>query len=139
MAKLVLTNPVITINAVDVSNHVAACGISIKVDEVDVTAFGSSGKERVGGLQDSQITLALHNDFASSQLETTVFPLIGQTTTVTIKPTNAAVSATNPLFSATVLCSEWDPIGSNTKVGDLVAPSVTWKVSGAVSKSTTSS
>lgn len=135
MAKLVLTNPVITVNSVDLSDHIASVGVEIKLDEVDVTAFGSAGKERVAGLQDSQITLAFHQDFASSKVEATVFPLVGSTTTVTVKATSAATSSTNPLYSATVLVSDWSPI--NGKVGELLAPSVTWKVSGAVTRSTT--
>ena len=57
------------------------------------------------------------------------------TTTVTVKATSAATSSTNPIYSATVLVSDWTPITG--KVGELVAPSITWKVSGAVTRATT--
>lgn len=135
MAKLVLTNPVITINSVDLSDHIASVALDVKYDEVETTAFSSAGKERVAGLQDSQITLAMHQDFASSKVEATIWPLLGTTTTVTVKPTSASTSTTNPSYSATVLVSDWAPVTG--KVGELLAPSVTWKVSGAVSRATT--
>jgi hypothetical protein len=135
MAKLVLTNPVITVNSVTLSDHIASVSVDVKLDEVETTAFGSAGKERIAGLQDSQITLAFHQDFASSSVEATLWPLLGATTTVTVKATSAATSATNPLYSATVLVSDWQPITG--KVGELLSPSITWKVSGAVTRSTT--
>lgn len=135
MAKIVLTNPVITVNSVDLSDHIASVAFDVKYDEVDTTAFGSAGKERVAGLQDSQVTMALHQDFASSKVEATIWPLIGTTTTVTVKPTTGTTSTTNPVYSATVLVSDWAPVTG--KVGELMAPSVTWKVSGAVTRTTT--
>lgn len=135
MAKLVLTNPKITINSVDLSDHIASVALDVKFDEVDTTAFGSAGKERVAGLQDAQVTMALHQDWASSSVEATIWPLLGTTTTITVKPTSSTTSTTNPMYSATVLVSDWAPVTG--KVGELVAPSVTWKVSGAVSRATT--
>jgi hypothetical protein len=135
MAKLVLNNPVITVNSVTLSDHIASVSVDVKLDEIETTAFASAGKERIAGLQDSQITLMFHQDFATSSVEATLWPLLGATTTVTVKATSAATSATNPIYSATVLVSDWQPITG--KVGELVAPSVTWKVSGAVTRSTT--
>ena len=53
MAKLVLTNANISINATDVSSSVASVQIETTVDEVETTSFGpGNGKTRVGGLLD---------------------------------------------------------------------------------------
>ena len=80
MARLVLTNPSITINAVDLANHIASVTVDTSVNEVEVTAFGDSGTKRVGGLQDNSITLSFHQDYAASSVEQTIYPLIGTTT-----------------------------------------------------------
>lgn len=138
MAKLVLVNPVITINSVDLSDHIASVTITKSVNEVVTTAFtssGTAGVTRVGGLEDSSISLSFHQDFASgSNVEAIVYPLIGGTTSVTIKPVNSTTSSTNPSYSATVFCSEWTPV--NGAVGDLATVDVTWPVSGVITKAT---
>lgn len=138
MAKIVLVNPVITVNSVDLSDHIASVTITRSINEVTTTAFTSSataGTTRVGGLEDNSIALSFHQDFASgSNVEAIVYPLIGGTTTVTIKPVNSTTTTTNPSYSATVLVTEWTPI--NGAVGDLSTADVTWPVSGIITKST---
>jgi hypothetical protein len=46
-------------------------------------------------------TLSFQQDFAVSNVEATVFPLVGTTTTVVIKATSDAVAATNPEYTLT--------------------------------------
>lgn len=138
MAKIVLVNPVITVNSVDLSDHIASVTITRNVNEVTTTAFTtgtSAGVTRVGGLEDNSIALSFHQDFATgSNVEAIVYPLIGGTTTVTIKPVNSTTTSTNPIYSATVFCGEWTPV--NGAVGDLATADVTWPVSGLITKST---
>lgn len=138
MSKIVLVNPVITVNSVDLSDHIASVTITRSFNEVPTTAFvsgTSAGVTRVAGLEDSSIALAFHQDFATgSNVEAIIYPLIGGTTAITIKPVNSTTTTTNPSYSATVLCTEWTPI--NGAVGDLVTADVTWPVSGVVSKAT---
>ena len=134
MAKLVLTNANISINATDVSSSVASVSIESTVSEVETTAFGpGNGVTRVGGLIDTTISLDMHNDF--SAIEGLVYPLIGSTTTVVVKPNGTAVSTTNPSYTATVLVTNWSPV--NGAVGELNTVSVQWPVSGTITKATT--
>jgi hypothetical protein len=138
VAKIVLVNPVITVNSVDLSDHIASVTITKSVNEVTTTAFTSgtsAGVTRVGGLEDNSIALSFHQDFATgSNVEAIIWPLVKETTTITIKPVNSTTSSTNPSYSATVLVSEWTPI--NGAVGDLSTADVTWPVSGTITKST---
>jgi len=138
MAKMVLVNPVITVNAVDLSDHIASVTITRNINEVETTAFTtgtSAGVTRVGGLENNEISLAFHQDFATgSNVEAIIYPLIGGTTTVTIKPVNSTTTSTNPSYSATVLCTSWTPV--NGAVGELVTADVTWPVSGLITKAT---
>ena len=135
MARIVLTNALVTINAVDLSDLVASVTLNSSIDVVETTAFSSTAaRTRIGGLADNSISLEFHQDYASGEVEATIYPLIGTVTTVTVKPVNAATSATNPLYTASALVSEWTPL--NGAVGELATASVTWPVSGAIVKTT---
>ena len=89
MAKLVLTDSKITINGTDVSTYVAAVTLSVTAAEVETTAFGQGAVTRVGGLQDNSVTLSMHNDY--SAIEGLVYPLIGSTAQIIVKPNGTAV------------------------------------------------
>jgi hypothetical protein len=130
MAKLVLTNANITIGGTDVSANVASVQIETSVDEVETTAFGDTGKTRVGGLLDTTISLSMHNDY--SVIEGLMYPLIGSTTTIVVKPNGTAVSTANPSYSAVCLVNSWSPV--NGAVGELASVDVSFPVSGIVTK-----
>jgi hypothetical protein len=130
MAKLVLTNANVTLGGTDVSSYVASVTLNISVNEVETTAFGTGAVTRVGGLQDNSVTLDLHQDF--SAVEGLVYPLIGSTTSLVIKPNGTAVGTANPSYTMTPLVTEWTPV--NGAVGELATASITWPVSGTVTK-----
>jgi len=132
MAKLVLTNAFISIGGTDVSSSVASVQIETTADEIETTAFGSTGKTRVGGLLDTTISLSMHNDY--SAVEGLVYPLIGSTTTIIVKPNGTAVSTANPSYTMLANVLSWNPI--NGAVGELNSVDVQWPVSGTITKAT---
>jgi hypothetical protein len=133
MARIVLTNALVTVNAVDLSDYVASITLNSSIDVVETTAFSSTAaRTRIGGLADNSISLEFHQDYASGEVEATIFPLIGTVTTVTVKPINATTSATNPLYTMQCVVAEWTPLGA--AVGELATASVSWPVSGAITK-----
>ena len=135
MARIVLTNALVTVNAIDLSDLVASVTLNSSIDVVETTAFSSTAaRTRIGGLADNSISLEFHQDYASGEVEATIYPLLGTVTTVTVKPVNTATSASNPLYTASALVSEWTPL--NGAVGELATASVTWPVSGAIVKTT---
>jgi hypothetical protein len=126
----VLTNANVTLGGTDVSSYVASVTLNISVNEVETTAFGSGATTRVGGLQDNSVTLDLHQDF--SAVEGLIYPLIGSTTSLVVKPNGTAVGTANPSYTMTPLVTEWTPV--NGAVGELATASITWPVSGTVTK-----
>ena len=133
MAKLVLTDANITLNSTDISANVASITLSSSSAEVETTAFGQGAVTRVGGLKDNSITLSIHNDY--SAIEGLVYPLIGATATIVVKPNGtAAASSANPSYTATVLVTEWTPV--NGAVGELATADVTWPISGTWTRGT---
>lgn len=133
MARLVLTNAYVTINGVNLSDHIASITLTTTDDVVDTTAFSSTAaRTRVAGLADNSVALEFHQDYATSSVEATIYPLLGSTTTVVVKPNGATTAADNPSYTFSALVSEWTPLGG--AVGELATASVTWPISGAITK-----
>jgi hypothetical protein len=133
MPRLVLTNAKVTINSVNLSDHIASVTLSTSADVVDTTGFSSTAaRSRVAGLLDNSVTLEFHQDFATSNVEQTIYPLIGTTTTVVVTPVDTTVGATNPSYTFSALVAEWQPLSG--AVGELATASVTWPISGSITK-----
>lgn len=112
MAKIVLKDCSITIDAVDLSDHISSVTIETTFDEVDVTGFGSTYKEILQGLGDATITLSVFQDFDAASVDATLWPLSqsGEGFVVVVKPTSAAVSATNPSYTMTGVLLNYSPV-----------------------------
>ena len=125
MAKFVLKSATVTVNAVDLSDHISKVTIETNHNEVDVTAFGSTYREILQGIGDATITLSFFQDFAAAKVDATLWPLAdgGTTFPVTVKPTSAAVSSTNPRYDMTGIILSYHPIDG--AVGDASATDVT--------------
>jgi hypothetical protein len=133
MARIVLTDAKITINSVNLSDHIASVTLNTSNDVVETTGFSSTAaRTRVAGLQDNSVTLEFHQDFATSNVEQTIYPLIGTNTTIVVSPTSSGVGATNPTYTFSATVSEWQPLSG--AVGELATASVTWPISGAITK-----
>lgn len=134
MAVFVATDYNIKINGVDYSANLTQAELSLEADDVEVTAFGSTYRSRIGGLKQGSLNLQFNQDFGASGLDSVIFPLLGTAATVIIKPTSTAVSATNPTYTFNALVTSYTPISAS--VGDLATFSVTWPVSGTVTRAT---
>jgi hypothetical protein len=118
MAISVLTNAMVLINGVDLSDHVSKVTTSDSRDAVDITAMGATSKAITKGLGDAKVSLEMFGDFAAAKVHATLQPLIGSSTPVAIevRPTNAARSATNPAFLMSGLLITYPMLDG--KVGD---------------------
>lgn len=134
MARLVLTNAYVLFGSTDLSDHIASITINSTFDIVETTSFGDTAKKRVAGLVDNSVSLEFHQDYATSSVEATIYPLLGTAVTIAAKPVNAATTTTNPQYAFSALLSEWTPL--NGSVGELTTASVTWPISGAITKTT---
>ena len=134
MAKLVLTDVVTTIGGVDYSANINQVEINVSADSVETTSFGSQWRQEVSGLKSGTFTVSLHNDFAASAIDGSLWALFGTLATVTVKPAGTAVSASNPAYSFVANISNLTPVAG--AVGDLATQNLTWPISGAVSRST---
>ena len=124
MAIYLSNGVVVTLNSVALSDHVTAVTINRSFDELEVTAMGDSAHKFAKGLEASTITIDFLNDTASSKVNQTLQAAWGTTVALTIKQTNAAISATNPEFQTTVLVNNTQDV--NGAVGDISTQSITF-------------
>lgn len=138
MAKFYIKEPKVTLNgtANDVSSSARQAVITLEVDDVETTSFGSAGwKERIGGLKGGTVQVEWVDDVAAGAIDATIFSLFGGTAAMTVRPGGtAAVGTSNPEYSFTVLVNQTSVGGA---VGDLATKSVTWPITGAITRGTT--
>jgi hypothetical protein len=134
VAKFYAQDYKITVGTANLSTSLASVTLDITADEVETTAFGSSYRTRIGGLKDASVSLDFHQDFGSGAIDALLFPLLGSTVAVKIVPTSGTITATNPEYSMDCLVTQYQPFAG--AVGDLATLSVTWPVSGAVTRAT---
>jgi hypothetical protein len=118
-----LSNDVqVTLNSVDLSDHVTSATINRVFDELEVTSMGDVSHVFVKGLEASTIVLDFLNDTATDNVLQTLQAVWGTTVALTLKQTSGATSATNPLYSTTVLVNNTTDI--NGAVADISVQSL---------------
>ena len=121
-----LSNPVVTVNSVDLSDQCTAATFTRRVDALESTAFGDSDRKYVSGLGNHELTLSLYMSYAATETYATLSALVGTTTTVIVKPTSGADSATNPGFTLTGTFLAELPV-INATMGELSTIDITFQ------------
>lgn len=135
MAIFAATDYSVTVAGTDFSDHLSSVELPVSVNELDTTNFGSSGwNETIGGLKSATVSLNFHQDFASSQVDSVLWSNLGASVAIVVKPTSGSVSSTNPSFSFSAVVTDVKPIAAS--VGDLAVQSVSWPVTGAITRAT---
>ena len=124
MPKLVLTNAVVKVDTIDLSDHVNQVTISETVNEVETSAFGNTNVTRVGGLRDSSVSLTFHQNFDAGEVWATLRNKVGTVGTVQVIPNGTTISSTNPAYNLEVLYTEMSHLDGS--IGELSTASVTW-------------
>ena len=113
-----LSNPVLTINSVDLTDMCTAATLTYLVEALEDTAFGTNSRSYTAGLVNNEITLTMYASFAATETYATLFNLVGAKTNVTLTPASGAESATNPKFILTGCYLESLPV-INASLGTL--------------------
>lgn len=88
----------VTINSIALSDHANSVVLNYEIEAQDATVMGGN-RVSIGGIQNNSCEVTLYQDFAAASVEATIYPLVGTQTTVVVKPTSGAVSATNPSYT----------------------------------------
>jgi hypothetical protein len=134
MPKFYAQDYKVTIGTAVLSSSIASVTLDMTQDEIDTTSFGSSFRTRIAGLRDGSVSLDFHQDFGAGAVDSLLYPLMGTLVDVKIAPTSGTVTATNPEYRFSALVTQYQPFAG--AVGDLATLSVTWPVSGTVTRAT---
>jgi len=134
MPKFAATDYFVSINGTNFADSLNSVELAEEADNLETTAFGSTWRTRIGGLKQASLTLNFMQDFAAGSVDATLNPLLGSIATVVIRPTSGTVTATNPNYTMTALVTQYSPFASS--VGDIATLSVTWPISGSVTRAT---
>ena len=133
MAQIVLKDASISIAGVELADRSNSVEVNYEIESVEVTSFGGN-RSFVGGLQNNTCTVELMQDFAATETEATIFPLVGTQLTLIFKPTSDAVGADNPSYTITgAYLASHTPIAA--AVGELAMTSLTF-TGGTLAKAT---
>jgi hypothetical protein len=138
MAKQVLTNVAVTYGTAntDISAYVTSITLSSSAAEVATTSMGSSAVTRIQGLIDNSITMELQQDYPT--IEKLFFDAFtaGTAVPMTVKPNGtAAASSSNPQYAFSVLPTAHEMVKG--AIGDLATMSISFPISGAITKTGT--
>jgi hypothetical protein len=126
----------VKINSVDLSDHVTQVTLNRNFDELEVTAMGDTSHKFVKGLEASSVTISFLNDTATASVLQTLQAAWGTTVTaVLLQDKNTAVSATNPLYTFSILVNKTTDINGAT--GDIATQDITFTINGATTVATT--
>jgi hypothetical protein len=102
---------------INLSDHVTAFTLNRQSDQIEVTAMGDTAHKFVTGLSADSLTVSFLNDTAAANVLATLQTAYGTTIAwQAIQDSVAAVSATNVLYSGTILVDNLTDI--NGAVGD---------------------
>lgn len=135
MAEIVIKDPNVTINTVDLTSYVRSLTINYSAEILDKTASGDSSRSRIAGLLDWNVTIEFNQNYAAATVDATLFPLVGAAAfAIILKPDGAATAVTNPKFTGNALLESYPPISGS--VGELAVTSITLQGDGTLARAT---
>lgn len=138
MAGIYLGNNVgLKIATIDISSFITSITLTQNFDEVEVTTMGNSSHVFSKGLENSTLQVSFLNNWDATSVCATLQAAYGTTVTAVIIPVKGtAVSATNPLYTVSLLINNLTPVGTGGP-GDETASSITWTANSTVVQTTT--
>ena len=127
MGKQIIQFEKVTVNAIDLSDHIDTLIVAEKWDDNDVSSLGATAHEHLLGLADPTIQLDFFQDFEVSEVHATLGPLAGSNSPFPIVITTdgrIGVSTTNPKFTMQALMPNYDIL--NGTIGKPSKTSVTF-------------
>lgn len=137
MGEFVYDDAYLTVNSVDMSDHLRSSQINGSFDPLDKTAMGQAARTFLAGLLNWSISTEYNDDMAASDVDVTLYNAHKGRVSVPIawRPVNDTISATNPELQFNSLINNYNVGGS---VGTLaVKAGLTWQIDGDITRDTT--
>ena len=135
MAIAVFNDPFVSINGVDLSDHVRSVTLNYGAEPQDMTASGDGTRINLAGLLAWSADIEFNQDYAAAEVDATLFSLVGAAAfTIILRPTQAAVSTTNPNFTGSAILESYQPMGGT--IGEAHVSPVTLQSAGTLTRAT---
>ena len=137
MAIYLDNNVGLKIATVDFSEYITSITLTQTFDEFETTVMGSTAHQFIKGLESSTLAVDFLNDWAAAKVCATLQAAYGTSVTAVLIPVKGtAVSATNPLYTVSILINNLTPVGSGGP-GDYATSSLTFTCTSTVAYATT--
>jgi hypothetical protein len=143
MAIYLDNNVGLKIATIDLSQYVTSITLTQTFDEVETTAMSTSTNAShtySKGLESSTLAVDFLNDHAAAAVQATLQAAYGTSVTALIVPVKGAtttISATNPLYTVSILINNLTPVGAPGTPADYARSSMTFTCTSAVTYATT--
>lgn len=129
MATFAATDHRVEVNSVDLSDWVTSVQLPYEFAALEDTAMGDQARSRIKGLGDSTLQINFNQDFAAGGPDATIAAAhaAGDPIVIKVRPTSAAIGATNPEYVGSYLPTQNNPFGNG--VGELGTTNVSWPLS----------
>lgn len=136
MGTLVFKDAHVTINSVELSDHVQSVTLNYSADDVEDTNMGDSTHQKMPNtLKNWSLDVEFAQDYAAGEVDATLFSLVGgSAVTVAVRPVNTTVAATNPEFTGSAVLLDYPPITGS--VGERMTTTVHFEAAGDLTRST---
>ena len=115
----------------DVTDQLSSAVLTVGYDQLESTAFTSSGSPTghtwVAGLQTGELALSLYLSYGSTEVEDMIQACVGKTSMIVISPSGTTESASNPEYTLSAFLPEGPVINSN--MGELATAELTFQIS----------
>ena len=130
----IATTTTITIGGIDWSTHCTSAELVLEAEEVDVTAFGDSWRDRDAGLKNATLNASFQTDYSlgTGSFDQFVFGRLGSAVAFAVRPTSASPGTSNPSYSGTALVTGYTPLSGG--VGELSTFDISWPVKTLVAR-----
>lgn len=134
MVAFVLKDAFISVNGVDLSDHVLSATLNYAADLQEDTAMGDTTRSRLAGLLDWSLEVTFKQDFDSGSVDDTLFPLVGAAafTVIFRADKSDGVGGTNPNYSGSAVLETYPPVSNS--IGELAQVSATFQAAGTLSR-----
>ena len=125
----------VKIGAVDITDHVTSATLTQSADELEITSLGDSARKYVAGLQTGTLDLEFLNDFAAANVCATLQTALYTTVTAKLVPgPGTTISATNPLYTVSILINNLTPIAG--AAGEMSSSSLSFTCNSTIVQTT---
>ena len=135
MGTVVFKNSLIEVNGTNLSSYASDVSLAYSAESLDETAMGDDTRIKKGGMFNWTIDATFHNEFQAGAVDALLFPIVGVTSCIEVRPFNTCSTAINPRYFGIGILASYPPLGGG--VGSLLDTKAQWQAAGSLGRSTT--